>query len=261
MHRAQPSRVPRDSRDSHDSAGADGLPRLDGGSERAGRRWHALNAFVAWFGLAVSFTLAALGTYPATVRIPTRYGFGVPDGAAGAGDRLADWFCYFTIWSNVTVLVVCTLLATGVVRGAARDTRWFRALRLDTLLMMTVTALVYAVMLAPTAEQRGWENLSNSLLHQVTPLVTVVVWAFLDRGRRFRWTDVLGALVVPMCWVAVMFARGAVIGRYPYPFVDVAVLGYGTALVNVGVILVFGLTVASAFVGLDRLPGRRTVRA
>ena len=88
------------------------------------RRWLALNAVLAWLGLAVSLTLTVTNIYPSTVTVPTRYG---ADHAAGLGSRLADWFSYFTIWSNIVVAVVTSLLAWGRPRvGAA-----LRAARLD----------------------------------------------------------------------------------------------------------------------------------
>jgi hypothetical protein len=221
------------------------------------RRWYAANAVVAWLGLAVSFVLTVTAMYPSTVTVPTRYGFDNPDGVAGLGGRLADWLSYFTIWSNVTVAVVMTLLAIPPLR----DSGVFRAVRLDAVLMITITGIVYAVVLAPTSVQRGWDNLSNSLLHQVTPLLTLGVWAvFGPRGWVGRST-VLGALGIPLMWVGWMLLRGGATGTYPYPFVDVAVLGLGPALINVAGILAAGTLIGLGFLGLDRVLARRTAPA
>ena len=93
----------------------------------AATRWFALNAALAWAGLAVSLTLDVLGTYPTTVTVASHYGYAVPDGFAGSTQRVADWVSYFTIWSNLTVAIVMTVLALG----RARPTRWLRAARLD----------------------------------------------------------------------------------------------------------------------------------
>lgn len=112
------------------------------------RRWFAVNAVVAWLGLAVSLTLTVTALYPSTVTIPTRYG---SDHAAGLGSRLADWFSYFTIWSNIVVAVVTSILAWGRPRATAA----LRAARLDSVLLITITGLVYAVVLAPISVQRG----------------------------------------------------------------------------------------------------------
>ena len=217
------------------------------------RRWLALNAVLAWLGLAVSLTLTVTNIYPSTVTVPTRYG---ADHAAGLGSRLADWLSYFTIWSNIVVAVVTSLLAWGRPRvGAA-----LRAARLDSVLLITITGLVYAVVLAPVSVQRGWENVSNTLLHQVTPILTVLVWLLVGPRGWVSWRTVLGALVIPLGWVAVMLLHGAFVRAYPYPFVDVAVLGYAAALVNIVGILVLGLAMAAGFLGLERLLVRRRSR-
>lgn len=217
------------------------------------RRWFAVNAVVAWLGLAVSLTLTVTALYPSTVTIPTRYG---SDHAAGLGSRLADWFSYFTIWSNIVVAVVTSILAWGRPRATAA----LRAARLDSVLLITITGLVYAVVLAPISVQRGWENVSNTLLHQVTPILTALVWLLVGPRGWVSWRTVLGALVIPLAWVAVMLLHGAFVRAYPYPFVDVAVLGYAAALVNIVGILVLGLAMAAGFLGLERLLIRRRSR-
>ncbi len=217
------------------------------------RRWFAVNAVLAWLGLAVSLTLTVTALYPSTVTIPTRYG---SDHAAGLVSRLADWFSYFTIWSNIVVAVVTSILAWG----RPRATTALRAARLDSVLLITITGLVYAVVLAPISVQRGWENLSNTLLHQVTPILTVLLWLLVGPRGWVSWRTVLVALAIPLGWVATMLLHGALVGAYPYPFVDVAVLGYAAALANIGGILVLGLTMAAGFLGLERILATRRSR-
>lgn len=217
------------------------------------RRWFAANAALAWLGLLVSLTITALAPYPYAVTVPSRYGYGVGQGADQLGARLADWISYFTIWSNLTVAIVTTLLAAGRLRPTFRAA----AARLDALLMITVTGLVYAVVLAPTTQQRGWENVSNSLLHQITPVLTIVVWVVVGPRGWFRRATAVGALGIPLAWVVWMLLRGAATGTYPYPFVDVAKLGLGAVLINVVAILAFGMAIAAGYVGLDRWLGRR----
>lgn len=36
----------------------------------------------------------------------------------------------------------------------------------------------------------------------------------------------------PFCWLAFTLIRGAIIGWYPYPFIDVTSLGYGKTILN-----------------------------
>ena len=62
--------------------------------------------------------------------------------------------------------------------------------------------------------------------------------------------------VLPLLWIGFTFVHGGITGWYPYPFLDVTVLGFVPALVNAAVILTAsaGLGLIYRFVGATR-PG------
>lgn len=214
-----------------------------------------INAALAWVGVAMVAALAALGVDQTGPDEPYLYGLN-PAGPAGAAPRLLDTFSYFTLWSNVVVAIGATLIAWR----PEHDTAVRRALRLAGLLMITITAIVYAFVLAPTAVVVGWHQVTNPLQHVVVPAVTVAVWAVWGPRDWCSWRTVPAALVVPLCWVAWMLARGAAIDAYPYGFVNVAVHGYATVALNITLILAFGLLIALLFHLLDRLLARLSSR-
>lgn len=220
---------------------------------RSARAWHTATASVAWAGLALQLVLSAGGVYPSTQTVPSQLGLGNAAGLDGAVGRTLDFLSYFTIWSNVVVAVVATLLAVR----PDRDGRLLRVLHLDALLMITITGLVYAVVLAPTAHLTGWQVPANALIHQVTPLVTLVAWLVVGPRGWIAWRTVPEALVLPVVWLGWTLLRGAVIGAYPYPFVDVVRLGYGRVLVNVVAITLLGVVLGAVLLGIDRLLSRR----
>ena len=169
-----------------------------------------VNAVVASTGVVLTVLLSGFGWYRRAPVDPGLYG-DTPLGAAGALPRLVDTLSYFTIWSNIVVAVGVSLLLARPLR----DTPVRRALRLSGLLMITITAIVYQVLLAPAVDVEGWSLLTDPILHVVTPALTVVVW--LVWGPR-GWVDarvVLAALVVPLLWIGWMLARGAVVDAYP----------------------------------------------
>ena len=212
----------------------------------------AVNAGVAWLGVVLTVVISALGGYAESTPARGLYGLH-PDGFAGAVSRVADTLSYFTIWSNVVVAVSATLL----LRREGRPSLLERVLRLDALLMITVTAIVYQVLLAPTADVVGWSRLTDPILHVVTPVLTVLVWLVVGpRGWLSARLVPLG-LVVPLAWIGWMLARGAVVDAYPYDFADVVTLGYGSVARTLAFILVFGLVVAAVYWGLDAALSRR----
>lgn len=206
----------------------------------------ALNAGIAWLGVVLTAVLSGIGAYEDLPPAAGLYG-AHPDGLAGVVSRLSDTASYFTIWSNVVVAVAMTLLA----RQPLRATALVRTLRLDSVLMITITAIVYAVLLAPTAVVVGWSRLTDPILHQVTPAVTVLVWLVFGPRGWISWRTVLAALLLPLAWIGWMLVRGAVVGAYPYDFANVAELGLAPVAGTLAGILGFGLVVSSAYWVLD----------
>ncbi len=222
----------------------------------AARTAYAVNAGVAWFGIAATLVISALDGYVRAPVEPGLYG-DTAAGASGAVARVVDTLSYFTIWSNVVVAVSVTLLLARPLRA----TRVVRVLRLSGLLMITVTAIVYQVLLAPAVDVEGWSLLTDPVLHVVTPLLTVAVWWGWGPRGWVAGREVPLALVVPLVWIGWMLARGAVVHAYPYGFANVEDLGYGSVAVTLLGILVFGLLLAALFWGIDRVLARRAARA
>jgi hypothetical protein len=216
---------------------------------------YSVNAGVAWLGVVLTIVISALGGYE---QLPVEAGLygDTADGAAGSLARVMDTLSYFTIWSNVVVALSVTLLVARPLRTSLAR----RVLRLSGLLMITVTAIVYQVLLAPAVVVVGWSRLTDPILHVVTPILTVVVWAVWGPRGWITRREVPLALLIPLGWIGWMLARGAVVHAYPYDFANVEDLGYASVATTLGFILVFGLVVATVFWGIERLLLRRRGR-
>jgi hypothetical protein len=111
--------------------------------------------------------------------------------------------------------------------------------RLDALLGITITGVVFALVLAPLVHPVGvawWVNLG---VHRLSPALAVLGWLlFGPRPRVDRATIAKALLIWPVLWISYTFAHGAVTDWYPYPFLDVTDIGFGTALRNALFVLV-----------------------
>jgi hypothetical protein len=164
--------------------------------------------------------------------------------------RLLRVVSFFTIQSNVLVGVVSLQLA----RRPDRDGAGWRVLRSAALFGITVTGIVYSVVLAATHDPHGWlEITTNTLLHYVVPALAVVGWVVFGPRPRIGLRTALLAMVWPVLWLGYTLLHGAVSSWYPYPFVDVADHGYAKVLLYcLGVTVVFA-TIALLYAWLDRV--------
>ncbi len=61
------------------------------------------------------------------------------------------------------------------------------------------------------------------------PLLVPLFWLAFDPKGHLRRHDPLLWLLLPLAYYAYGLTRGALEGRYPYPFMDVARIGWGMA--------------------------------
>lgn len=182
-------------------------------------------SYRAGFGL---LTLVAIGTQFAEL--------------AGRGvlDPL-HFFSYFTIDSNLLAAAVFLTLAirrdhpgsvtTDLVRGAA-------------VIYMTVTGVVFTLLLSGTDVDTAvpWVN---DVVHSLMPIVVVADWLLDPPKTSLTYRQSVAWLGFPLVWLVYTLAKGPIVGKYPYPFLDPANGGYGTVAVYCVAILV-GLLIVSA---------------
>ena len=201
-----------------------------------GRLWFAGTAVVVAIGLLVQLV--------ATARLDS----GFFDSRAG---RIVNMFCFFTIQSNIIVLVTCALLAAGSARRPTGSTFW--VLRLDGVICIGVTFVVFHVALADLHDLQGLAKTADFLLHTASPLLCLIGWLVFGPRGRTSWRTVWLATIFPVAWLVFTLVRGPLVGDYyPYPFLDVGQHGYPTVLANSAVVAVLFLGLAAGAHLLDR---------
>ena len=215
---------------------------------RLARLAFGLNAILAWVGVIGSLTVDATGVVVVPQFGPSYFG-GHADGLAGSIPRVIDNLSYFTIWSNILVAITTTM----IYRNMNRTSQRLKVMRLSSLMMITVTMLVYVLILAKDANPQSWNVYTDLLLHYITPPVTILVWLFFGPRKWISWKIIFSSLLIPITYILYTFARGAVIGKYPYGFVNVVELGYVGALIGTGVVLVLGLIIFLIYFIIDKL--------
>ncbi len=212
-------------------------------SALVGRSWHLVTFAVAAVALVLQLALIISGQ-------------NVLEGAATPVadlERVRRYFCYFTIQSNFLVAVAMLFILRERTDGTV-----FRVLRLASLIGITVTGIVAAIALPPSPTYSALNLICDRLLHIAVPVLTLVGWVAFGPRDRVRRSDVPLTLVWPVLWLVATLALGPVVDWYPYPFLDVGVLGTAQVLVNCVVIaLVFVALAALALWADRRLPRNR----
>jgi hypothetical protein len=206
----------------------------------AGRIWCGVTALVVAAGIVIQLVVTATSTD----------GY-FPDNP----DRVFNVFAYFTIQSNLLLGGTALLLALGT----ERDSTLFRTLRLNGVLCIAVTGIVYHVALAGLSELSGAAAVTNFLLHTATPVLGVLGWLLFGPRGRTSFAIVGWSLVFPVLWLVFTLIRGEAVGFYPYPFVDVGDLGYPKVLVNCLLVALLFLVLAFGATLLDRRLNRTAV--
>jgi hypothetical protein len=168
------------------------------------------------------------------------------------GNNVTNFFSFFTIQSNIVAVVVLLIGGMLAWQGASDDKiAWLRG---TAALYMTMTGVIFAILLSdldPSLQLTlPWVNV---VLHYLMPVVLFMDWFLLPPRKRISFGLALWWVVYPLAYLAYSFTRGAFTDWYPYPFLNVALHGYGPVIINC---LVISVGVIGLVWVLARVTGR-----
>ena len=177
--------------------------------------------------------------------------------ADGHGTAAAVWrfLGFFTILTNIAAATLCTAIAFGH-RSALTGPRS----RLAVAAAIVLVGLAYSLLLRPTWSPTGWQAVADHALHDVSPLLFLLVWAFCDHGR-LRWRDALTAALLPLGYLIYALSRGAADGWYAYWFFDPARMSLPALARNTALLLALYSLIAAALILADRTLARKLPRS
>jgi hypothetical protein len=111
------------------------------------------------------------------------------------------------------VLVAAALLAWR----PAMDGPVWRVVRLDALLGIFITGLVFAIVLAPMVHLTGGALVATIGFHYISPVMALLGWLLFGPRPRISWHTVAVAFVWPVLWLVYIFTQGAFTHWYPVP--------------------------------------------
>ncbi len=174
------------------------------------------------------------------------------------GGALVFFFSYYTILSNMALVLVYLSVVTGW-----RWLDWFRRATTRGMMaaVMTLVATFYHFFLAGLWQPQGLFAVCDILLHYVTPILYVVWWLLFEPKRHLQLRDIPLMLLPTLIYFIYAMARGAIVGSYPYPILEANRIGYAAVGLNAVYMTLYLTLLCGIVVLLDRaLPLRASVR-
>ena len=214
-------------------------------SNNAERVLMVATALAVWFALLLQV--------PLTMRTSISNGMTV----IGA---ILTYFSFFTLLTNLIVALVLTFSLLTPKSGWGR---FFSSpvVATGTALYIATVGLVYSFLLRQLWNPEGLDKLADIILHDVVPVMYVAFWIFFVPKSGLSWRNPASWAIYPLVYLVRILIRGAISGRYPYPFVNVDQLGYPHVLRNSGVLLAIFLMIGFAVVAVAKWKLPKTVRA
>ncbi|HWB25947.1 MAG TPA: Pr6Pr family membrane protein [Chitinophagaceae bacterium] len=166
--------------------------------------------------------------------------------------NLVFFLSFFTVLTNVIVAISFTAMLLFPASSAGK----FFAhppVSAAVTLYIVIVGLVYNTILRQLWQPEGLQFVADTLLHVLVPALALLYWAFLSNKKGLQWAGTIKWLAYPAAYLVYVLIRGAITGQYPYPFIDVSVLGYPKMLLNAVFMMVLFVGLGFLFVGIGKL--------
>lgn len=173
------------------------------------------------------------------------------------GWALVVYFGYFTILTN---WLVCLAVSWPLLAPSSAPGRFFAqpAAIGGVTASIVFVGIAYHLLLRQPGALHGLHVVTNVLLHYVTPILFMLYSLIVLRGVGLRWTAPLWWSIYLVLYFTYALIRGALIGSYPYGFIDVSELGYAVTLRNGCFLLAAFLVLGYVLMLVWRIGTRRT---
>jgi hypothetical protein len=195
-------------------------------------------SFVAWSALALQLSLTLEQAQISGTSLSS---------------SLSGYFSYFTILTNLLIAAAVSIPLVATTSGISAFLRRPSVIT-GVCICIVAGGIAYNILLRHLWAPHGLQRVADELLHVVTPVMFLAYWWLAVPRGAIQWSHLPWWLLYPATYLGFILARGAVVGRYPYPFLDASALGYGQIAIN-GSGLALALVVVGGALILVKRPG------
>ncbi|KIA87658.1 Pr6Pr family membrane protein [Flavobacterium sp. AED] len=200
-------------------------------------RFFPIIAIVGWFAVFLQLYLIILNR------------------AASLSETIVRFFSFFTIQTNILVAICFTFLW---LKPKSKWGLFFLKPKNATAitLYITIVGLVYNAILRFLWAPTGLQKVADELLHSVIPILVLLYWILFVPKKALEFKNIFPWLIFPAVYLVYTLIRGAFFSFYPYPFVDVVLLGYNLVLLNSFFMLLAFLFFGTLLIVIGKLRSR-----
>lgn len=164
-------------------------------------------------------------------------------GTSFMGDSVT--FMYFTVQSNVTIMVISLIFLVDNIRVLFKMksflNQFLYLLKYLFTIAITITFLVFFVLLAPTLSIGYLLSFNNFSLHAIVPILAIIDFFLFDKDIKLNKINCLLGLSMPIYYLIFVFIGYPLRFNYggnlkfPYFFLDFEQNGWFTIGNNIGV--------------------------
>ena len=154
-------------------------------------------------------------------------------------ETIIRFFSYFTIDTNLLVALCCSILLLAP-RSAAGRFFSRQSTQAAIAIYIMIVGIVYNIILRHIWNPQGLQLVVDELLHLIIPILFFVYWLIFVPKDSLEWKHAFNWMLYPSIYGTFALLRGNASGFYPYPFIDMSVLGLNKTLINVaGFVFIF----------------------
>jgi hypothetical protein len=189
-------------------------------------------ALIGWFAIIVQFYLMLFNR------------------VASVPETIVRFFSFFTILTNILVALSASII---FIKPQPESGFFQRSTNITAITVyIFIVGLIYNLILRFIWAPQGMQRLVDELLHLIIPILFVIYWFLFISKKELKWNNLWTWLVYPLVYIIYALIRGSFSGFYPYPFVDVNLLGYQKVLINSLGITVLFIFFSLLFIGTGR---------
>lgn len=171
-------------------------------------------------------------------------------------EAIIRFFSYFTIQSNI---IVALCFSAYFMRGKWKAFFTRPGTQTAVTVYVIVVGAVYNMVLRPIWHPTGLQVPVDELLHSVIPILMLLFWLLYTPKATLEWKDSFTWALYPFFYTVFIGVRGAISGFYPYPFINVAELGYPKVLMNGMVLVLVFVFLFLVLIGMAKLLSKQKV--